>query len=234
MRLDNRLGWNRTGRPRTTRRTDAEAGISLLKRRAWFSDPPPATPPPATPPPPAQQPPAGDEIPDWVKSDPARAYKEIQSARSEAKESRTALADVQKRLEAIEAERKQKTEADLAEQNNFKQLLENRNKEYADLQTEVLKERRMRIGLAAGLPEALAQRLIGNTEDEIKADAEKVKSTLPQPTPSEPGRASRTTTSVPGGAAAQETDEQRRERLRRGGRHSPLSGVQVTHVRRPE
>lgn len=74
---------------------------------------------------------------------------------------------------------------------------------------------RLKIATETGLPAALASKLSGETEDELRADAESLKPFIatPQTGPQRPGSS---TTPVPGGAPQGETDEQRRNRLLRG------------------
>ena len=87
----------------------------------------------------------------------------------------------------------------------------------------------MTVATAAGLPVELAARLQGNTEDELKADAEALKALIPQTAKPLPGGTRQTTTPVPDGLPAGETDAQRRKRLLGGGAEGVFSqGVVVT------
>lgn len=78
------------------------------------------------------------------------------------------------------AERKQ-----LEEQNRFKELYEKevaaREAAVAEMKALSLKNMRRQIAADAGLPNGLADRLRGETEEELKADAAALLETLPQP-----------------------------------------------------
>jgi hypothetical protein len=74
---------------------------------------------------------------------------------------------------------------------------------------------KLTIGAEFGLTPALAKRLVGDTEDELRADAEALKPHVATP-PTGPQRPGSSTTPVPGGQPQGETDEQRRSRLLRG------------------
>lgn len=71
---------------------------------------------------------------------------------------------------------------------------------------------RLKVAADLGLPPALAGRLQGETEDELRADAETLK---PLVTPAEQStqKPKQTTTPVPGGQPSGETADQRRARL---------------------
>lgn len=74
---------------------------------------------------------------------------------------------------------------------------------------------RLKIATEAGLPAALASKLSGDSEDELRADAESLKPFVvtPQTGPQRPGGS---TTPVPGGAPQGETDAQRIKRIMQG------------------
>jgi len=87
------------------------------------------------------------------------------------------------------AEAARKAQAEEAEKNGeWKVLAEQRQAELeklADmLKVKELNELRMTIAKKVGIPDALAVRLIGETEDDIMADAVNLFSTLPKPTSS--------------------------------------------------
>lgn len=176
--------------------------------------------PPQTPPDvPAE---SGETVPDWVK-DPAKAYAEIKKAREEAKTSRTAAADFEKRLKAIEDTKRddetKKLEADKKYEELAKRLADENAKMKADLEAERVGRLRVSVAAEVGIPAAMADRLVGKTAEELKADAENLKKLLaPTTTDTKPPRTPSTTTPAPGGRNAGETDEQRRARLSgRGG-----------------
>lgn len=215
---------------KATRHSNTLAGVNLAKRRTWYADDPqqqtggeekPAEKP--------EQDAPADEMPDWVK-DPEKAYKEIQKLRDENAQHRTKARDVETRLKAIEDERRQGEEKQLADQENWKALADKRAAELEKLQTEIRAARAAAIALELGLPKELAERLKGTTEDELRADAEALAALIPKPDEKKTapgGRQSSTTTSVPGGSPAGETDAQRRARLQGGGSNSMFSGGKV-------
>jgi len=83
-------------------------------------------------------------------------------------------------------------------------------------------EMRLKIAVDAGLPAALASKLSGETEDELRADAEALK---PFVTPTNvQQRPTSTTTAVPGGAPQGETDEQKRARIYRNNGNGGVFG----------
>lgn len=174
--------------------------------------PPPENPPdpiPANDPPPE---PASktDDVPEWVRADPAKAYEAIRAVRKEAERYRKLL------REREQAEEQAKKTAEL-EQGNFKSLYEQAEAEKARLAAELAKrdaeQLRVRIASEVGIPLSWASRLKGETEEELKQDALSLKADIP-PVKSSAGS---TTTPVPGGQPVKETDEQRRQRLRGGG-----------------
>ncbi len=211
-------------RVKTTRRLDAEAGVNLSKRRTWFADdPPPAVDPPGD----AD---AGDDnVPDWVKNDPAKAYKEIQKLRRGEAEHRSKAADAQKKLDERVTAEQQAEQKKLVEQNEFKTLYEKseaaRIKAEADAQVATIKALRVSVAVSVGLPVELATRLQGANEEELKADAEALKALIPASAEAAPGGPKKpNTTLIPGGPPAGETDAQRRARLQGGGAAGVFSG----------
>lgn len=210
--------------------------INLSQRRAWFetSNPPPAESKPQTPAPVANDAGvSGSEKPETFD----RAY--VEELRKENATWRKQTREMEKRLEAIESEKKQSADAELASQQKFKELAEQRERDLAalksQLETERLTNLRTRIGVELKLPVLLAMRLQGTTEDDIRADAESLvkelglnKSIEPPPAqnqqaPAQNPAGRQTTAVAPGGPPATETDEQRRARLyKRGASNSPL------------
>lgn len=71
---------------------------------------------------------------------------------------------------------------------------------------------RLKVAADFGLPPALAGRLQGETEDELRADAETLKPIV-MPAEQSTARPKQTTTPVPGGQPSGETADQRRARL---------------------
>lgn len=234
--------------PRTARRLGAETiGLSLRQRRAWYAEEPPATPAPQTPAPDANKPSSsgvsdsdGEEIPDWVMKDPKAAYAALQKVRREAEDHRKSVRELTKRVNDFEAAKKQQEDAELDSQNLWEEKAQKMQKERDDLAAQLKLERlnslRSRVGVEFKLPAKLTARLQGETEDEIRADAEALAKDLgldkapetpapQQPPPKTPptGGRQQTTAVAPGGQPAGETDEQRRARLyKRGAVNSPV------------
>lgn len=201
------------------RRYDGQ--VRLTTRRVWYADdagqPPAETPvgqPPADPAPVAAPTHDAPDVPEWVK-DPAKAYAEIQKLRGGEAEARQA----KKRLADLEAQAKVSEDQRLADQQKWQELAEKRERELEQVRADAKKAEllvlRLRVATDLGLPPALAERLKGETEDDLRADAEALKALLPPPASSQtPAPGARPTTSaVPGGPPARETDDQRRARL---------------------
>lgn len=189
-----------------------DGAINLARRRTWYADENAQT--PAGDSSSAAQPDASAEtIPDWAK-DPKRAMEIVTELRTENAKTRTSARDLEKRLEAIEKARQQADEQQLVDQNKWKEIAEKRDAELKQLQETLQKAQqqalRTQIVAEFGLPAPLADRLQGTTDEELRADAEKLKALIPQaPGAQKPN----TTTAVPGGQPAKETDAQRRARL---------------------
>ena len=136
----------------------------------------------------------------------------VKSLRNEAADWRRKLREAEAKLDEINAREASRAEKELAEQSRWKELAEKRQAELEKLQTDMAQQRleamRLRVGNELGLPNELVARLNGATEEEIRADAEVLAQILPQ----QPRRQS-TTSAVPGGQPAGETDEQRRQRI---------------------
>lgn len=190
-----------------------DGAVNLARRRAWFA-PDEAQQPGGDSSAAAQPDASAEQVPDWVK-DPAKAYEEIRKLRASEAQARTSARELEKRLEAIEKARQAADEQTLVEQNRWKEIAEKRETELKQVQ-ETLQESqqqalRTQIAVEFGLPAVLAARMQGATEEELRADAEQLKALIPQA----PGaqKPSTTTTAVPGGQPAKETDAQRRARL---------------------
>ena len=89
----------------------------------------------------------------------------------------------------------------------------------AQLKAAALKALRAQIALESGLPPKLAARLHGETEADLRRDADDLRAFV----------ARSTTTPVPGGPAAGETDAQRRARLFGGAAMFTGGGVVYNH-----
>jgi hypothetical protein len=83
----------------------------------------------------------------------------------------------------FEKARKAAEEESLTEQQRWQELAEKREQELAEAQRQVeeitISAMRTRIAAKMGLPEALAERLRGDTEDEITADAKALQKLIP-------------------------------------------------------
>lgn len=212
-------------RVRVTRH-EIDGAVNLAQRRAWFA-PDEAQQPGGDSSAAAQPDASAEQVPDWVK-DPAKAYEEIRKLRASEAQTRTSARDLEKRLEAIEKARQAADEQTLVEQNRWKEIAEKRDAELKQLQETLQKSQqqalRTQIAVEFGLPAPLAARLQGATEEELRADAEQLKALIPAPGAQ---KTSTTTTAVPGGQPAKETDAQRRTRLNGGGGRNLFEGGKI-------
>lgn len=103
--------------------------------------------------------------------------------------------------------------AQLQEQEKFQELANEYQQKYEDVQTEMVQRdiqlMRMRVAGEVGLPSELADRLIGETEESIRQDAERL-AELVAVVPDNTQQPMRTTQVVPGGGTPARTDEDRR------------------------
>lgn len=155
----------------------------------------------------------------------------VKELRQENAKHRTDLRKVQQQLEELMGQQKTKEEAELAEQQKWQQLADNRAKELeaAKAQLKAMESQMVRVKVAAefGLnvpldedgSETLADRLRGDTEDELRKDAAKLAKLIVKPTeqkdateptpqtdpkpaeqaPAQQTARSQTTTAIPGG-----------------------------------
>jgi vacuolar-type H+-ATPase subunit I/STV1 len=149
---------------------------------------------------------------DWM-TDPAKVREMMKNLREENAKHRTEKRELEKRMSSAEAEAAKAQEAKLQEQNQYKELYEKRDKELNDLKAQLQQAQQtaLRATIAGefGLPPALAARLQGATDEDMRKDAETLKALIPAGTP----RQGQNTAPAPGGQPGQETDEQRRARL---------------------
>lgn len=174
--------------------------------------------PPQTPP----DVPADGEDDDGWKKDPAKVDAALKKLREENKTRRKREEELEARLNAIEDSKRQeetkKLEADKKYEELAKRLADENAKMKADLEAERMGRLRVSVAAEVGIPAAMADRLVGKTAEELKADAENLKKLLAPIQPDKPPRTPSTTTPAPSGRGAGETDEQRRARLSgRGG-----------------
>lgn len=109
-----------------------------------------------------------------------------------------------KELERFKADEQKRIDAQLSETDRLKKELERAAQKAQELELSML---RRDVVTETGLPAALADRLKGATKDEMLADAEALKKSLPQI--KQPIQ----TIANPGNASLNETDAQMRERL---------------------
>jgi len=162
----------------------------------------------------ADEPKAG-EIPEQPEAAPAAQtgvtpealQAELEQARAALKLANREAADRRKKLEAYEAAEQKKAEAEMTEAQKLKAQLEETASELKAMKSNELKRT---VAAKHNLPEALALRLQGNTEEEMEADAKALADALPKPTPKQPGPQP----ANPGAAGrAEETIEQKKARL---------------------
>lgn len=109
-----------------------------------------------------------------------------------------------KALEQLKAEEQKRKDAELSEVERLKKHADELTKAKADLELSIL---RRDVIAETGLPAVFADRLKGATKEEMLADAETLKKSLPQI--KQPGQ----TVTNPGNASLNETEAQKRERL---------------------
>lgn len=127
----------------------------------------------------------------------------VKGLREEAKQYRLQVKEMQAKLAQFEQSQAKAEETKLAEQSRWQELAEKREKELQELKSALETERktalRSRIASEFKLPPQLADRLSGDTEEELKADAEALAQLIPaNPQP----QASRQTTQIPAGSAS--------------------------------
>jgi len=134
---------------------------------------------------------------------------ELEQLRSALKQANAEAAKRRKELEAVEADRKAKAEAEMTELQRAQQRMAEleqalRQRDIADLQRAAAEK--------AGIPTALASRLHGATAEEIEADAAELVKLLAI---SKPQPQAAAVAANPGPAATQvrESDAERRRRL---------------------
>jgi acyl-CoA reductase-like NAD-dependent aldehyde dehydrogenase len=118
-----------------------------------------------------------------------------------------------KRTEAEKAAVEKATAEALAKNQEWEKLAKQRQEELdkktAELAERDLREKKRKIAIDTGLPEALAVRLVGTTDEELAADAKALLETIPKKTTSSGGQ----TNPGGGGAGITETDTQRLRRM---------------------
>lgn len=161
--------------------------------------------------PPAPETPPSGEI-DFDQQ-PAEVKALFQKLLDDKRQANKEALETKRKLREYESAREKAEHDALTEQSQFKTLYEKekqaREKVESEANVRMLGLLREKIGLKAGLPEALIPRLQGTTEEELLADAESLKAALPQSTPKTPVSGTQNnTTPVPRGTPAGKTDEQ--------------------------
>ena len=134
-----------------------------------------------------QEPPAPD-----AGSDLDKTRAELNRANKEAAERRVALKQAQDELTALKAAQTQAEQAALAERGEYQKLYEAEKQKAADLEKaaaemqsrikqQELAALRQRVANEKGLPATLAERLQGETAEELAADAETLLAAIPRP-----------------------------------------------------
>lgn len=158
---------------------------------------------------------------------PSATEVELEKTREALKKANKEAAERRKRLDELEkaeADRAaaamtetERKEARIKELETAKQEIESKLKqrEYADLQTKVAKAVSKELGIPYELVETIADRLRGETEEELTDDAKKIFAVLPKPQ-EEPQKkaAPKLEPTNPGNGVQGETLEQRKQRLR--------------------
>lgn len=115
-----------------------------------------------------------DETPDTGElGDKGKAA--LKAERDARRAAEKAAADMQKRIDEIEAKQREADEAKAKEEGNYKQLLEQREAELAELKDKLtqreLADRKAAIAKQHGIPEEAINRLHGATDEELEEDA---------------------------------------------------------------
>jgi len=135
-----------------------------------------------------------------------RAMALIEKLRKENRE----LTKRAKTADELEAEKRKREEAEMSE-------LDKANKRLAELEAQVknqtLAQMRREVAASVGLPPALADRIHGETPEEMEADAKSMLEALPKPVANKPSPGIVTNVTNPG--AATQPAETRDQRLRR-------------------
>lgn len=189
-------------------------GLSLLKRRTWYADA-------------DADDSADDDAPEPTPKtgDSEKTFPEsvVSDLRKENAKWRKQLRDLEAWKADQEASAKKASDAKLAEEGKYKDMVDARDKELADLKAQLAREAannlRMKIGVELKVPAPLISRLQGDTEDALREDAQALIESLglnQQPQTDEkpqqtPARRQQTTTTVPDGQPPQDSPEARRK-----------------------
>jgi hypothetical protein len=117
------------------------------------------------------------------------------------------------KLTRLEAKEKERADAELSETEKLKQKLAEVESRAAAAERRALCQK---IAAETGLPALLAERLQGEDEEGMRADAAKLLETLPKAEPAKKPAAPVISPTNPGGASTHETLEQKKARLHYG------------------
>jgi hypothetical protein len=211
------------------RRRQSEAQINLRQLRRWFDETPGASanggdkPADKATDKPADKAKADAGADKWIDSLPPEAQSEIKKLRNEAKKARLQLREYEKTKQETETQKKAEEEKKLVDSKDYDKLYakEKAEKEQlaADLKAERLERLRERIARKYDLPDELAARLRGDTEEDIEDDAK----TLQKIVAPDGKKKGSTTTAVPGGKPSELTYADRKAK-KYGGRSSNSFG----------
>lgn len=138
-----------------------------------------------------------------VQDTPA-SMDEVRKLRAEAKQRRLEAKSLAEELAQYKAAQQAAEQAKLTEQQQYQQLYEQEKERAAQLaaQMQQLEQShlRQRIATEFGLPPTFASRLLGSTEDELRADAKAMLDEMPKAQVPELNGGARTTVRRPGGS----------------------------------
>ena len=144
----------------------------------------------------------------------------VKKLRDEAAKYRVRAKEHEERLAQLEAERKQREQQELVQNEEWKTLAEKREQELNDLQAKIQQQTvhtlRMQTIQELGLPTDAMEFLTGNDAETIKAQAEKFKSLIPdvpEARSQQPRQNTRSMSVIPGGEPTNETREQKYARI---------------------
>jgi hypothetical protein len=121
------------------------------------------------------------EMPEAIDSIDFKA--ELERTRAALAKANKEAASYRIKAQKAEEEKQKRKEAEMTELERLQQQLSDIQAERDNLRLDML---RKRVAAAVGLPDILAGRLQGETEEELKADAEALLETLPKPAPKLP------------------------------------------------
>jgi len=140
-----------------------------------------------------------DEAPDGenAATDAPANMDELRKLRAEAKQRRLEAKSLAEKLAEFERKAEEAKKAELAEQQQYQQLYEQEKQRAAQIEAQMKQMQhdhlRQRIATEAGLPAVFAARLMGETEEELRADAKAMLDEMPKVTVPELNGGARTT-----------------------------------------